>query len=130
MDQINLTSNNYDLYAAKMYNNPECVDTEEFNEDLAKIKYIKRLFNRYTNDGDLKSRLIINHFVVLFNVFGIIPTTRLLFLRLPEHHDLIKTVLIFFNQCPVEVEIDDGKTVNVSQINFVPEVLSKLKEDI
>ena len=87
-----LNSNNYIMYAMKHYENPQCLDIEEFYSDLSRIKYLKRLFRRYTATGDLKERLILNHIIVLYNVFGIVPATRLLFFRMgDEFHSVLKT---------------------------------------
>ena len=74
-----LNEGNYLLYAMKEYNNIQCTDTEEFYDDLKKIKYIKRLFNIYINDGKLKERLILNHLIIFFNVFSVQAGTRILF---------------------------------------------------
>ena len=76
---------NFLLYAAKHYDNPHCYDTVEFYEDLNRFKYIKRLLNKYQESGDIKERLIINHLTVIYNVFGAVAGTRLLFLKLREH---------------------------------------------
>ncbi len=76
-----LTEDNFLLYAAKNYDNPQCSSTEEFYDDLKKFKYIKRLFNKYAETGELKERLILNHIVVLANVFGPEAAVNLLFLR-------------------------------------------------
>ena len=66
-----LTHKNFKLYAAKMYNNPECLDVNEFQQDVTRFKYLKRLLKRYELTGDLQERLILNHLIVLYNVFGI-----------------------------------------------------------
>ena len=76
-----LDESNFLLYAAKHYDNPQCFDTIEFYEDLKRFKYIKRLFNRYIEDGDLKERLVLNHIVILFNLFGVKAAIRMLFLN-------------------------------------------------
>ena len=78
-EQIDET--NFMLYAARHYNNPSCFDTLEFYEDLNRFKYIKRLFSRYDESGELKERLILNHIIILYNLFGIDATTRLLFFK-------------------------------------------------
>ena len=62
-----LNENNIDLYAAKMYSNPQCISIEEFHEDMKRIKYLKRLFNRYLSAGELKERLVLNHIIVFYN---------------------------------------------------------------
>ena len=63
-----LNEKNFLLYAMKEYNNPQCIDIEEFNDDLRKIKYIKRLFNQYASEGVLKERLLLNHIIIFYNV--------------------------------------------------------------
>lgn len=97
-DQIDET--NFVLYAAKHYDNPHCFETVEFYEDLARIKYIKRLFNKYKESGELRERLILNHLIILFNVFGPEPTQRLLFFKLQDHYKYLKTFLVYLNLCP------------------------------
>lgn len=91
-----LTEDNLFLYAAKHYDNPTFSDVEEFHEDLKRFKYIKRLVNRYLDQGDLAERLILNHLVVVFNVFGPEATINILNLKLDEKHwPVIKPFLIF-----------------------------------
>lgn len=90
---------NFVIYAAKHYDNPQCFDTIEFYEDLSRFKYIKRLFNRYEDTGELKERLIINHLVVLYNVFGN-EATRLLFFKLDGYHHLLKPFIILLGHMP------------------------------
>jgi len=65
-----LDETNFVLYAAKHYDNPHCYDTLEFYDDLNRFKYLKRLFNRYEETGELKDRLIINHLTIIYNIFG------------------------------------------------------------
>ena len=74
MDVLN--EDNFLLYAAKHYDNPQCSSTEEFYDDLKKFKYIKRLFNKYAETGELKERLILNHIIVLTNVFSPQPAVK------------------------------------------------------
>lgn len=97
---IPLTDSNFMVYAAKHYNNPHRLDDEEFLEDLSRIKYIKRLFNKYEKTGDLKERLILNHLVILYNVFGISPTTKMLFLKLQGYEPLLKPFLVKLSTLP------------------------------
>ena len=73
-----LSEDNFLLYAAKHYYNPRCIDAEEFYEDLKRFKYIKRLINRYEDSEQLSERLILNHIIVIFNVFGIEAACRML----------------------------------------------------
>lgn len=88
------------LYCAKNYNNPHCLGTEEFLEDLKRIKYIKKLFTRYEITGELKERLILNHIMILNNVFGPIATVRILFYKIPKYHHYLKPFFILLNILP------------------------------
>tara|TARA_B100000809_G_C14698694_1_gene373330 strand:- start:37 stop:420 length:384 start_codon:yes stop_codon:yes gene_type:complete len=99
-----LTNENYLMYALLHYDNPHCIDIKEYFEDVRKLKYIKRLFNRYKEDGIMKERLILNHLILFYNVFSNEAATRLLFFRVgKEHHSLLKTFLIFLNKMPEQV---------------------------
>ena len=78
-DDLNET--NYIMFATKYYDNPQCTSVEEFNDDLNKIKYVKRLFNRFLETGELRVNLILNHLIVIYNVFENEAATRMLFFR-------------------------------------------------
>jgi len=113
-----LTSKNYIMYAMKNYDNPQCLDIEEFYSDLNRIKYLKRLFRRYKTTNDLKERLILNHIIIFYNVFGIIPATKLLFFRMePEFYPLLKTFLVYLSLLP---EDDKAKQVFEADLLTVP----------
>lgn len=88
MNDLKLDESNVLLYAARFYENPNCFDTIEFYDDLKRISYIKRLFNRYVETGDIKTRLVLNHLIILYNVFGEFAT-KLLFLKLREYLHLL-----------------------------------------
>ena len=91
-----LTEKNLLLYAAKHYSNPTFSDIEDFHEDLKRFKYIKRLLNRYLETDDLSERLILNHLIVIFNMFGIEAALNILDLKLEEKHwPVVKPFLIF-----------------------------------
>lgn len=106
-----LNSKNFALFAAKHYANPQCMTTEEFEEDLQKFKYIKRLFNRYETSGELSERLILNHLIVIYNVFGIKAANKMMFYKIDKKNwPLLKTFLVYLNYLPedqyVEVPLD------------------------
>jgi hypothetical protein len=106
-----LNESNYLLFAIKFYENPQAVTKEDFEDDLKRIKYIKRLLKRYKNTGELKTHLILNHLTVLFNVFND-ATVPLLFYNLDkELWPSIKSFLIFLNRLPEypKTEINDIK---------------------
>ena len=114
-----LNENNYMLFAIKFYNNPHAVTKEDFEDDLKRIKYIKRLLKRYKNTGVLKTHLILNHLTVLFNVFDD-AATPLLFYNLEEDlWPVIKSFLIFLNLVPEYPK---------SHIHGIPEDMVCIKE--
>ena len=95
----NLDDNNFFLYAAHHYLNP-CVDELEFQEDLARIKNLRRLFSRYERKGELKERLILNHLMILYNVFEHRALTRMLAFRLYDYLPMLKPFLMLLNYWP------------------------------
>lgn len=97
-----LDENNFVLYAARCYDNPQCYDTEEFYDDLKRFKYLKRLFGKYKETGELRDRLIINHLTILYNVFGDMAT-KLLFYKLDGYHDCLKPFLVLLNRMPDKI---------------------------
>ena len=90
-----LTSKNFLIYAAQHYDNPTCQSTDEFQEDLRRIKYIKKLITKYIETGDLKERLILNHLIILSNVYKPIPLCRILYLKMEEYMKYVKPFLMF-----------------------------------
>jgi len=122
-----LTNENYLMFALLHYDNPHCIDIKEYFEDVRKLKYIKRLFNRYKEDGVMKERLILNHLISFYNVFDNKAATRLLFFRVgTEYHSLLKTFLIFLNKMPEQV----NETLFSSDIQLdekIIEILRSLK---
>ena len=114
-----LNEDNYLLFAIKFYDNPQAVTKDDFEDDLKRIKYVKRLLKRYKNTGVLKTHLILNHLTVLFNVFDD-ATVPLLFYNLErELWSYIKSFLIFLNRLP-----EYPKT----EINIIEEDLECLKQ--
>ena len=90
-----LNEDNFVLFAMKHYDNPQCTSTQEFEDDLQRFKYLRKLFNRYEN-GDLQHRLILNHIIVLANVFGIENVVPMLYFKLGEkHHNTLRTFLVY-----------------------------------
>jgi len=95
-----LKESNYLLFAIKFYDNPQAVTKDDFETDLKRIRYIKRLLKRYKNSGELKVHLILNHLIILFNVFND-ATVPLLFYNLEEElWPSIKSFLLFLNRIP------------------------------
>jgi len=120
-----LDDNTYIMFAMKHYDNPQCMGMDEFQEDLNRIKYIKRLFRKYKKNGVLRERLLLNHIIIFYNVFGIEAGTRILFYKIEEEmHSLLKTFLVFLNYLPEEgiPEID------LVSIPLNQDVINRLRE--
>ena len=100
MDKID--ESNFILFAAKYYDNPQCMDEAEFFDDLKRFKYLKRLFNKYKEGGELKERLVLNHLIVLYNLFND-GATRMLFFKLKNYQDILKPFLVLINRLPEEI---------------------------
>ena len=95
-----LNEENYIIFAIKHYENPQAITQEDFFEDMKRFKWIKRLLNKYKNTGDLNTHLIINHFMVLYNVFGE-ATTPLLFYKInKELWGVLKTFVLYLGRLP------------------------------
>jgi hypothetical protein len=113
MFNIPLDDENFTLYASQIYDNPSYESDDEFLEDLNRIKYIKRLFFRYDNTGELKLRLILNHIIILTNVFGNEGTTRILFYKSEEkYYGYIKSFLKYLNCLPSVIPELNLKEIN------------------
>lgn len=125
---FDLTEDNYIMYAIKCYERPYCV-MSEFEEDMKRIKYIKRLIGRYKNTGDLKERLILNHIIVLSNVFGTEAAVRLLFFKIePEFWSILKSFLLYLNYIPAHVIGINGKNIDTKSIMIDFNVTRKLAD--
>lgn len=103
---MRLTESTFLLYASKHYDNPQCSDIAEFEEDLKRFQYLRKLFGRYRQDGELKERLILNHLIIIYNVFGP-EATNMLFMRLHEYHEYIKPFVEYLNFMPDVILYED-----------------------
>jgi hypothetical protein len=109
-----LNEENFLLFAIKNYENPQAVTREDFEKDLKHFKYIKRLLKRYKGSGELKVHLLINHFIILYNIFGE-ATTPMLFYKIERNlWGPVKTFVVFLNKLPDyphtyihDIEIDE-----------------------
>ena len=101
---MQLNDNNFQLFAAKYYNNPNCTDILEFHEDLNRIKYVKRLLKIYKETGELKERLVLNHLITLYNVFEPHACTKMLVFKLTEYVEVLKSFLSYMNVWPDRIE--------------------------
>ena len=119
-----LNDDNIVYFAMKNYSNPSCKNVEEFQEDFNRIKYVKRLFNRYEQSGVLRERLILNHIITIYNVFGVEASSRMLFNRLDEkQYSMLKTFLVYLNYCP-EQKFDN---IDIVSIPLDATIIKKLR---
>jgi len=95
-----LNEDNFLLFAIKNYQNPQAVTKDDFEKDLNYFKYIKRLLKRYKRDGELKTHLLLNHFIILYNIFGEAATPMLFFKIERELWPVMKTFIIFLGKLP------------------------------
>ena len=121
VDFSTLTPENITMFATKHYDNTSCVDEQEFLDDMKRFKYLKRLFRKYDTSKDLKMRLIINHIIVLANVFGVDDATSLLFFKIEKNHwSILKAFLVFLHYMPendlVDVSINHEVMGKLGQI--------------
>lgn len=113
------------LHAMKFYDNPQCVNLSEFEEDLKRFSYLKKLFIRYKEYGDLKERLILNHIIVLFNLFGV-ATIELLFFKIDrEYWDTLATFLVYLDLMPERIP---EFNISLNQLTLDQKILDMLKE--
>ena len=124
-DDVN--DDNFIIFAMKFYENPQCLSEKDFHNDLKILKYIKRLLNRYKKTGEIKTRLMLNHLIMLGNVFPIEILVRILFLKIPnDYWKELKTFLIFLKYMPEKVGFVNGKYILSSDI----EIDFKIVEDL
>jgi hypothetical protein len=125
-----LTEENFMMYAIKHYENPHCSGITEFNDDLKRFKYLKRLFRRYSLGKGLKERLIINHIIVIYNLFGPDAATKMLFYKIEKRFwSQLKTFLVFLNYMPLEIIVSKQLTIKETDIpidNDIVQVLRKI----
>jgi len=126
---LDLTEENFTLYAIKHYDNPACKGIAEFNDDLKRFRYLKRLFNKYTAGKDLKERLILNHLVVIYNLFGAEAATKMLFFKVEkEFWPQLKTFLVFLNYMPIGPIVSQGIIIEGYEIPLDEKVSEALRK--
>jgi len=124
-----LTDENFLLYCAHNYDNPQCHSTEEFLEDIKRIKYIKKLITRYIESGELKERLVLNHITILYNVFGPEHLCRILYLKMKHQFQYVKPFLILLNIMPERLyNIKDETVVDTRLIAMDQKIIKQLRE--
>lgn len=125
-----LDDSNFILYAAKYYENASSLGESEFEEDLGRIRNIKRLFARYKDRNELNERLILNHLIILYNVFYYKACTRMIIYKLQAHLEYLKPFLIYLSYWPTEVEAIgfEKEIINCDSISLDPYIVHKLRK--
>ena len=120
-----LNENNFLIYAMHHYDNPQCHSLEEFEEDLKKFVYLKKLLSRYKKDNELRERLILNHIIVLYNVFGD-SATNMMFYKIDEScWDTLITFLVYLERMPEELA---EYSIKLSDYMLDERVISSLRK--
>ena len=123
-----LNDDTFLMFAMREYNNMQCTDIEEFYDDLKKIKYIKRLFNSYRNNGQLKERLILNHLIIFYNVFTVYAGTRILFYKIEKDFwPILKTFLVYLDRMPDKIDSIRGEIIRTSDIQLDDGIIIRLR---
>jgi hypothetical protein len=124
-----LTEDNFLLFCAKHYDNSRYASTEEFVEDLNRIKYIKKLLTRYIENNDLRERLILNHIIILNNCFGPEILCKIFYLKLKQQMKYIKPFLILINALPDKIyNVADDSIIETDLIEIDHEIVKKLRK--
>jgi len=123
---MKLTDDNFILYAMRHYDNPQCHTIQEFEEDLKRFLYIRKLLNRYKKEGELRERLILNHVVVLYNLFGDAVTNMLFFKIDRQDWPTLVPFLVYINRMPDTIEQHSIKSSDIQLDQIVIAALRKI----
>lgn len=124
-----LTDKNYIMYAMKNYANPQCVDLDDFYEDLKRIGYIRRLLIKYKKSKSLRERLILNHLIILYNVFPVQEITNILFFKIErEYWSALKTFLVYLNFMPEKLFFLDDYIILTTDITLDTHIIDVLRK--
>jgi hypothetical protein len=122
---MQLDEDTFTLWAAKHYDMKKAVSVDDFNDDLKRFQYLKRLFRRYEESDELKIRLILNHLIILYNCFGH-AATPMLFMKLEEYHKYLKPFIVLLNYMPDHVEYGEKRIIS-SDITMDEKIVRELR---
>lgn len=129
MNNVMLTDESFLLYAAHYYDNPQSYSTEEFIEDINRIKYLKKLATRYQDSGVLKERLVINHLIVLSNVFPVKVLNKILYLKMKDQFGFIKPFLILLNILQDKIyDVNNEREIDTTLISMDNNIVNVLRK--
>jgi len=121
-----LSEDNFVLYAMHNYDNPQCHSVQEFDEDIKRFLYLKKLFTRYRVNNELRERLILNHVIILYNVFGEAATKMLFYKVDKKYWDVLATVLLYLNRMPEQIPDTDVKLSDIPLDEGMIQALRKI----
>ena len=128
MNFDDISENNIELYCMKYYDNPQCIGTEDYRDDMKRFKYLKRLLNHYLTTHELKQRLILNHLIMIYNLFDNEAATRILFYKIDENSwQVLKPFLIYLKRMPKVVRSIRSKDIRESDIILDQNVVKQLR---
>lgn len=122
---MKLNEDNFLLCAMHHYDNQQCHDIQEFEEDLKRFLYLRKLLNRYKRDGDLKDRLILNHIIVIYNLFGDAATDMLFHKIEEEYWPALITFLVYLDRMPERI---DSYNIDLSEVSLDQNIISALRK--
>jgi hypothetical protein len=128
MIKVDLTEDNFEYFAIRHYDDPNCQGLQEFREDMQRFKYLNRLLNKYEECGEMRTNLVLNHIVVLYNIFNE-AATNMLFYRVAEKHwPILVPFLIYINRLPSDIYLSSKRSIKDSDIPIDMQVVKILRE--
>jgi len=124
----NLTNDNFLIESAKHYRNIQCGSTEEFLSDLKRLKYLKKIITRYSTSGLIDERLVLNHIIILYNVFGAEFLARMLILKMYNQMKYLKPFLLYLNILPNVIKCVNEKNLSTVEFPMDVGIIDKLRE--
>jgi hypothetical protein len=123
-----INENNIEIFCMKHYDNPQCISTEDYGDDMKRFKYLKRHLNHYLASGELKERLILNHLIMIYNLFDNESGTRILFYKIEENSwAVLKPFLIYLKRMPKIIRGVKGKDIRDGDIQLDKLVIKQLR---
>lgn len=126
----NLDDSNINNYCIKYYQNSQCISIDDYNDDIRRFKYIKRLLNQFENNGTIKIRLLLNHIITIYNLFDNRAATRILFFKINKHHwPILKPILLYLKLLPEYVYGINNEDIRTSEIPLNEKIISLLRDN-